>query len=442
MEFQTHARRCARRPSSALHTPLLASLSLGLLAAFALPACGTVSFAPGKAASGVDVPDAPSSPAKNGPKETDAGNRGGDADGVAEGRTDVPPAATPTPTPATTTAETPTMPVPNPVVSPTAGPGVTPTPRVVTGDLCAGRQTSLRVLVLDLKSGWLAGDGGDTFQEFTSSACAAKVEIVYAHITKTLVEGTIFLHGDRADILSCLSNPPDFVDTVKGSYARPELHTLCTVGDLSSFQQVWILSGSEADSDDVTRDSAFFTSLKQRLAAFAHSSTPRGLFLGVGLGNTQHANALAASLFPASSLGSPGAELFEARQWGELGQLPDPEAFRKRALAPLLPAPAQGALGSGTFDASHPLVAGLPNLADYEKAGSASLCSGDAIVMPHLSRGAGLLGVDACGQATVAAFGGKGTHRVVLDANMPRFYVTRPQDWFNRIADWLAHAGE
>jgi hypothetical protein len=256
------------------------------------------------------------------------------------------------------------------------------------------------------------------------------------------VEGTIFLHPDRANILSCLSNPPDFLDAVKGSYARPELHTQCRVGDLSSFQQVWILSGSEADGDDVARDSVFFTTLKQRLGTYAASSTPRGVFFGVGLGNTQHANALASSVFPASSLGSSGAELFEARQWGELGQLPDPAAFRRQALVPLVPASSTGSLSAGTFDATHPLLKGLSSLADYEKSGTLVPCSGDAIVMPNLGRGTGLLGVDACGQASVAAFGSKGTHRVVLDANMPRFYVTRPEAWFNRIADWLAHAGE
>jgi len=344
-------------------------------------------------------------------------------------------------------------------------PAVAPKDTTVGGDICAGRTGTMRMLILDLKSGWFAGDGGDTFHNFTTSAqsCSAQVEIVYAHITRFIIEGNIASAKDAGAILSCLTPNSAFnrrTDPGTGSTtltaSPPLIENDCVVGDLSSFQQVWLLSGSEIDRTDLPVSAKLITSIGTRLSELAASGKPVGLFFGAGLGNTQHGNAIARMALPATFASSPP---FAPGSNGELGTLPSPKFFRTSAGgAPLVPGSGSA---PGTFNSSHALFAGLPSLADYQRSravatdvssdpsafgGGSSIelgvkmtdgsCFGDRIAHVGLEAAA----TDLCGQKVIAATVLPNGTRVVLDANMPRFYTTAPTAWFNRIVNYLAQA--
>jgi hypothetical protein len=218
-----------------------------------------------------------------------------------------------------------------------------------------------------------------------------------------------------------------------------ETDSKCLLGELSQFQQVWLLMGSPADKDDVAVSSPFFSSLKLRLKDFVALGGGRGVFVGAGLGNTDHANGISHILFPSLPV---GARLLRPTQWQEVGTVPFPNefevTFKRQNLLPQ--GPGVGPLLFGRFESLHSLFDGLKFLTDYDRTSQANRCSSDEIVHPGLKRGAGLLAVDACGQATVAAFQDSKT-RIVVDANMARFYGTNPEDWFNRIVNWLSGWG-
>jgi|GEM_PF-3256792 len=320
----------------------------------------------------------------------------------------------------------------------------------VTGDLCADRSKALRVFILDLKSGWFAGDGGDTFRAFVSTSCAAKVEIVYAHVEKAKIEGNVFSFTDAGSLFQCGWAGTDLADSARfGFFSVVDVHERCSLGDLRGFQQVWVLSGSSADNSDVPLDSPFFKSVKERFGAFVAGGENRGVFLGAGLGNVTHANALASLASPALGAGSAADVGPFVRQWSEEGTLPMPDEHRAADARPLLPmnvsaVSAQPAaaitLSAGRFHSLHPLMQGLASLSDFspDGVGMNGLCMGDWLSAPGLGVAQGLIALDACGKPVIAALEAAGRPRVVVDGNMARFYTTRPADWFNRIVNWLA----
>lgn len=119
-----------------------------------------------------------------------------------------------------------------------------------------------QILVIDLKSGWWAGDGGETFQSFVR---------------------------DEIEKRSCSGNliGVEYHHILLGS---PELKAGSKFykKDFKTYTQVWLLSGALADSLDIRLNEANFQDFLQQVK----THKPR-LFLGAGFGSVDHANELA-----------------------------------------------------------------------------------------------------------------------------------------------------
>lgn len=111
------------------------------------------------------------------------------------------------------------------------------------------------VLILDFKSGWWEGDGGNTFREII-------LDEIKSHACPGSLAGVEYHHIVQHNI------PARFHD-----------------GDFTQYTQVWILSGSLADAADIPLETPQFLGLLD--AIIAHK--PR-LFLGAGFGSVDHVN--------------------------------------------------------------------------------------------------------------------------------------------------------
>jgi hypothetical protein len=287
----------------------------------------------------------------------------------------------------------------------------------------------MRILILDLKSGWFAGDGGNTFQNFVFPQCPTQTQIVYIHLTQTLIEGTVFSLPSPAALLPCISALGVPTPVGPQNISVPDVHLQCTLGDVSAFNQIWVLGGSESDKDDIPMTSPLFASISTKLRDRAQRSPRASFFFGAGLGNTQHADRLARSTLPevfgTSAVFAPQVTL------GESGSFPLPENFRSvSAHQPLLPG--KGSV-PGQFEASHPIFVGMQTLMDFTSDAHAGQCASDVIVAD-----VGIpLSTDACGQKNSVAGKSAAGHAYFLEANMPRFYATKADQWFNRIVQWM-----
>ena len=119
------------------------------------------------------------------------------------------------------------------------------------------------VKIIDLKSGWWQGDGGDTDQyvfNHLKKECP-NVHFFYQH---SLQYGGGFGFGKP--------RPP-------------------VTSEPSDFDQIWLLSGGEADGADLRTDSAEFVKYLQLM-----TNSKGNLFIGTGFGNVYHANALTKAL--------------------------------------------------------------------------------------------------------------------------------------------------
>jgi hypothetical protein len=135
------------------------------------------------------------------------------------------------------------------------------------------------ILVLDLKSGWWGGDGGESFihiLEGMKSACNDKpVSIEYHHILK--------------------------------EHKRKKLYDQAS---LDRYSQVWLLSGSLADPWDVRIEDPVFQNFLKEVAG-----TSIQVFVGAGFGSIDHANALLKALLgeaPLTTEQNEGDLLFPA----------------------------------------------------------------------------------------------------------------------------------
>ena len=313
-----------------------------------------------------------------------------------------------------------------PVVVPVTPPPPPPEPVVVPVppvDPCAHVSPELRnklskVLIVDLKSGWFAGDGGDTFRDFIVDQCAGKIKVSYIHLTKKIAEGNLHITGEGPSLLPCLGGSArltNFDSSLK-----------CTFGSMTTFDQLWLLSGSPADEEDVTLTSPLFSSLLNRAAELLAQKPTSSFFFGAGLGNVDHANALARKLFPVSA----AAGLFEVNSinWNP-GTAPDRSRFK--GTNPLYP-------GSGTtsltFDASAPVFRGLTVLFDHRttRTFGQTVCFGDNII----NRNVKIIGTNSCAKPVIGTATMNG-HKVYLESTMSRFYGTNAVDYFNRIVGYL-----
>ena len=309
-------------------------------------------------------------------------------------------------------------------------------------NVCDSDIPNQKVLILDLKSGWFAGDGGDFYKGVTNLPCGAKISIDYIHATKKVLEGNVFENGSAKSILTCESSgrQPVSFDGV-GSKIDIRTDSLCKIQNISTYQQIWLLSGSPSDPDDVSLSSPFFLSFLESLKPWIRPS--KGLFLGAGIGNTAHANAVAESVG-----GAAWTQLLAPGELGETGDLPNPAAFQRNApKAPLVPA---ATLAKGTFLSSFGLFKDLTSVDDYVpgkvcrkglgnfdptnlSSFGPDTCYGDQIVSSKITP----VVSDVCDQKVAGYSLDPALPKLYVDTNMARFYLPSNAIYLQKILGLL-----
>lgn len=132
------------------------------------------------------------------------------------------------------------------------------------------------ILILDFKSGWWAGDGGQVYKKITKiikeGACTTEVNVEYHHILK----------GEHT---AMYNDTPFMTPVSKGILGN--LKKTQEGGGLENYTQVWILSGSKMDTADISATNSEFKALRVKLL-----QTSVNMFIGAGQGSVTHANAI------------------------------------------------------------------------------------------------------------------------------------------------------
>lgn len=330
---------------------------------------------------------------------------------------------------------------------------------------CGNTPFLVRLLVLDLKSGWF-NEGLDLpFQKDLLSGCSARgsLETDYLHYTRAMVEGVSLTGAGLDAVAPCLQASkqkrwPDwdrFEDQVLENRGKPDAvppqapavgaETECELGSLTAYDQIWILSGDEEDLTDLRERSRLFQSMVAQLTARA-AERPLGLYLGAGMSNVTHVNSFA------TALGLSASGVFERNPDIWKGDFATPgvtEFFLPEALRaqPGAEEPASGTFRSSfaplserteiyDFGGVNPLARLADGEQDFEGYARPPRCLGDRIALA----GATVQARDVCSQAVLATWESDKL-KVVLDANLARFYgIEDAFDYIIRTADFLRFA--
>jgi hypothetical protein len=318
-------------------------------------------------------------------------------------------------------------------------------------DPCVVQKQIGKSLIIDLKSGWFAGDGGTFFKERLDPKCpsAGALAIDYYHITTAIVESNKDLKNlTPNDAIACTARLMQNAEGRLEGGANPE--QVCSFNSLAQYSQIWILSGDEFDPIDIRISSPLFGSflsrLEERVKAAAQS--PVGLFLGAGLSNISHGNAAASRIL------SSDAALFTRNAQVATGVFPSQRYVSQFDHAPLK-ASAELNPTAGTFVEKFAVFNGMESIFDYGKLNSFGLfeavqaqlqargnsiftqvprCFADPISNPSFT----VVARDSCNQSTTAFLDRPGV-RILAEANMARFYgLDDPQEYMTRIARFLS----
>jgi hypothetical protein len=296
------------------------------------------------------------------------------------------PASVPT-TPIVPAPPVPTPPVPTPPVA------QTPTP------VCP--QKNAKILVLDFKSGWWSGDGGDFVDRIVNGLsldCKGTVAMEYHHFVRsasTAVQGS-----ERSNVINTeLVSPATSITT-----GSPFFSKAFADPTWASYTQIWLLSGSSSDSADVPITDPFFAQILNKI-----NISKASLFIGVGFGSISHANILTQQL----SLGT----VFSTIQ---------PQG---NILNPMRGVSLSSSLSDTQFNSSHPIFGnGVKTIADQLIVGGTP-AHGDKIAA---LAGFSVLATDNLKQASISV-GSVLARKAVLEANLPRYYA----GWSNLSDDTI-----
>lgn len=234
-----------------------------------------------------------------------------------------------------------------------------------------------QILIIDLKSGWWAGDGGQTFQTFVRDEIEKRsceggvVSVEYHHIlqnSKELQAGAKFYNKD-----------------------------------FKTYTQVWLLSGSLEDDLDIRLEESNFQEFLQQIK----TNKPR-LFVGAGFGSSDHANELSRKVLW-------GQDLFKVEiKHGEILTVSTNNVTVQSYATPLvtgnlfsgITSPIVDQVKVGGFMAGNDTIAGADELLKLSGVTALANC-----VSVDYKRTIPCVGV--------AAYGG---FNMVLDSGLPRFY--------------------
>ena len=344
-------------------------------------------------------------------------------------------------------ANTGVQPAPIPAVD---TPVALPSQATVPGDLCSGRKEIVKIMILDFKSGWFAGDGGQTFTQITNHACQQTIQVSYAHIIANDITSTL---ADNVESKQLFAKCTPLQDASNKDLPGVFATTGCELGSLTGFDQLFLLSGSDADGLDVLTVEPEFVKMVARVAEFSkvrlQAGLKAGVFLGAGLNNVSHGNVFAQALRP--EWAASGVSLFSGIETPVEGTMPSPHLptwFAKGGLV------SGSGTAAGTFNANHPLFAQLGELFDYKKEDhiiakdaypgmgyqhaerdkdtNLGKCFGDKLDAAKVT----VLATDHCNQPIIGeqTFG---KLHLIADGNMARFYGGDAQSYFARIMNDL-----
>jgi hypothetical protein len=271
-----------------------------------------------------------------------------------------------------------------------------------------------KILVVDLKSGWFAGDGGDFFKSVVNDGvCGGVINVHYVHFTEMSVDSSIPVNN----IAKCGGG------------------SCSSLNDIRSYDQFWILSGDEKDNADIKISSSLFKSIVSRAIELRDANPKSGFYFGAGVGNIQHANALAKALFPqiAGASNELDVGLFAPIPGTKRGVLPNSKWGSEKA-KPLTSGNGGTAgtifVNEAPFKAFGPYTTPLSSLFDFEEK-----CRGDRLAPQGANLGGAffkLLGTDHCGVPMIGTFS-VGEHAIMADGNTARYYGMPPTEYFQRV---------
>jgi len=282
-----------------------------------------------------------------------------------------------------------------------------------------------RLLIIDMKSGWWSGDGGD-FHDLLLPRIVKdceKIEIEYyflQYLDPAMFPGPP-VPGVPLGTVGFLSFYPEKPGVTNGGLmveanfpSRP----------WNDYQQVWLLSGGDHDPSDVPTGSEFFGNLlaKFRTPAATPSSAVPSIFLGAGLGHHDHANHVFRTL--------------------EL-----PELFQSHVTELLTPRPGDGSqvevfsrARAGNELSTHAVFEGVASIADrIDIAGT--VCETD--FLPLANHPFQIVGRNRLNEPSLAVRETE-TRRWMVDAGVTRYYsLLGPQErdtyrFLQNTIKWLA----
>lgn len=264
------------------------------------------------------------------------------------------------------------------------------------------------VLILDFKSGWWSGDGGNFVDRITdglAKACSTKVTLEYHHVILSVKSLASIFFGSKD------GNVP-FANMQLTAPGDPKLRAGSTQFEqafadpsFASYTQIWLLSGSSADPADLQVNHPFFQKVVQAI-----KSSKAHFFLGVGYGSITHAAAVADALQLGASFSTIQAE----------GNI----------LNPMGNISLTKSLSVGQFDSSEVLLKGFTSIADSLVVSSVP-AHGDAI---QDKGGVKIIATDNLKQASLAVSKDDSAGlRFVLDGDLPRYYAA----WSNQSPETM-----
>lgn len=242
--------------------------------------------------------------------------------------------------------------------------------------------TTQKILVIDLKSGWWAGDGGDFghhLMEAWKAACKGRISFEYRH--RTYGNGN---YGGGNGGFGGFGN--------NTTVSEPEDDGKFPEDPWDSYSQIWLLSGGEADSVDLRIETRLWKRYEKGI-----SGSNANIFIGGGFGNVYHANALTSAL----GLGSMFIADREAHEY---------------------PTPSAGVhctrhLFAGENLSEHPLFDGVDKLVGNLMVGQYEMVS------DHLatSSGINIVATNVLDNPVIGVVE-KGKRRMIFDAGLHRSY--------------------
>jgi len=253
---------------------------------------------------------------------------------------------------------------------------------IVTSEGHACPKGMQEVLILDMKSGWWAGDAGDFFKTLLgdiNTACGQKFTFEFHHLMSNENTYQVFPGGQP------------------GVASVTDVEKVALKADWSQYHQIWILSGSHGDELDMRTSAPVFAAITAKIKASGTS-----LFIGSGNGNLTHANAFAEGLG------------LDTRFATDLPEGPVVPATLKFNVV--------SRLNLGAELSTHGLFAGIKSIADTVDIQNPFGGGGITLKSDYLQPGAefAVVGKNSQGKPGIAVR--QAGTKIVLDTGLQRFY--------------------